>query len=62
MPQKFLDFGWANGWGKTPKLIQNCQDAGHETSDVDIGPPNRGLEHVVKCEKCNYIYRYDCSD
>ena len=57
-----LDFGWTNGWEETPALIVKCQEAKHRPSDVDIGPPHRGLEHVVRCDQCGYVYRYDSSD
>ena len=59
------DFGWANDWGRTggtPGLVLACQQAHHKVSDVDVGPPMRGMEHVVRCDQCGYIYRYDSSD
>ena len=46
----------------TPDIIKQCRALSHTLSDVDIGPPHRGLEHVVKCQICGYVYRYDSSD
>lgn len=65
-----IDFGWANSWSydqdwkkNWPPLVMECRAKKHSVSDVDVGrPPNRGLEHVVKCEECGYVYRYDSSD
>ena len=57
-----LDLGWANNWRQDPYIVRDCKADGHETTDTDVGPPNRGLEHVVRCEKCQYVYRYDSSD
>jgi hypothetical protein len=59
-PRKNL--GWANDWTEDPEIIKKCKEAKHPTSDVDVGPPHRGIEHVVKCDICNYVYRYDSSD
>jgi len=57
-----VDLGWSNEWRTTPAIVERCQRLKHRTSDADIGPPNRGLEHVVHCPICNYVYRYDSSD
>lgn len=62
-----IDLGWANGWKETPPEILACRkvrDDGvkHDMSDEDVGPPHRGIEHVVRCVQCNYVYRYDSSD
>ncbi|NTU64903.1 MAG: hypothetical protein HGB05_16255 [Chloroflexi bacterium] len=65
--------GWANNWytwgGKvlpehTDKvaLLEACKAAGHRPADIDKGPPNRGLDHVVTCDICEYTYHYDSSD
>jgi len=56
------DFGWANSWSETPDLVKKCREAGHKVSDIDVGPPFRGLENVVRCDICGYVYRYDSSD
>lgn len=56
------DLGWANGWSETPAEVEACRKAKHRTRNNDVGPPRRGLEHVVKCVKCGYVYRYDSSD
>ncbi len=56
------NLGWANGWKEDPQIVKDCRAKNHKTSDVDVGPPYRGLEHVVKCEICDYVYRYDSSD
>jgi hypothetical protein len=56
------NLGWANSWSETPDIVKKCQENKHSVSDVDVGPPNRGIEHVVKCVICRYVYRYDSSD
>ncbi len=65
------DLGWLNSWfGKTEPaeyaeyndIRQKCHDLKHKVNDIDVGPPNRGVEHVVTCEICGYVYRYDSSD
>ena len=62
-----IDLKWANGWGVEPKLVIDCTILNHRNqgfvTDIDEGqPPYRGLHHVVRCSKCNYVYRYDSSD
>lgn len=56
------DLGWANGWSKDPDILFKCREEKHRVSDVDIGPPMRGLHHVVRCDICGYVYHYDSSD
>lgn len=57
------DLGWANSWSETPAEVTACREKNHKRSDVDVGPPHRGMEHVVKClDGCDYVYRYDSSD
>ena len=56
------DLGWANNWKENQQEFEDCLAAGHTTSDVDVGPPNRGIEHVVRCELCRIVHRYDSSD
>lgn len=65
------NLGWMNSWFKQTEppeyaeynaILQNCRELKHKVSDIDVGPPNRGMEHVVKCEICEYVYRYDSSD
>ena len=57
-----LDLGWANSWPETPPEVTKCRELGHTPTDRDVGPPNRGIEHVVRCDVCAYVYRYDSSD
>lgn len=57
-----VNLGWANSWRETPAIVQQCREAKHRTSDVDVGPPFRGIEHVVRCDICGYVFRYDSSD
>lgn len=62
-----IDLGWSNEWKETPDLVKKChedqrQGNTHTVKNVDIGPPRRGMEHVVTCQECNYVYRYDSSD
>lgn len=56
------DLGWANNWKENPPEYIACVEAKHDRTDKDIGPPNRGMHHVVDCEKCNIRYHYDSSD
>ena len=56
------DLGWANDWRETPLIVLRCRRLGHKPSDVDIGPPMRGIQHVVRCDICEYRYAYDSSD
>ena len=56
------DLGWANNWRETPEIVKKCRALKHSRTDKDVGPPHRGLEHVVTCEICGYVYRYDSSD
>lgn len=61
-----VDLGWANGWREKPDIVSRCESQDHSTpgflTDVDVGPPGRGIEHVVTCTECGYRYRYDSSD
>lgn len=56
------NLGWANGWHEDPGIVKRCKELKHKTSDVDVGPKWKGLEHVVRCDICGYVYRYDSSD
>ena len=58
----YKDLGWANSWKETPQEAIDCRAADHDTSDIDIGPPNRGIQHIVRCELCRIVHRYDSSD
>lgn len=55
------DFGWANSWRDTPEVVKACIEAKHKTTDIDVGPPFKGMKHVVVCQICNYVYLYDSS-
>lgn len=61
------DLGWANDWNgydtdKTPQRVKDCIAAKHKRTDIDIGPPHRGIDHVVTCDICNIKWHYDSSD
>lgn len=58
----YKDLGWANGWKDTPKEVLSCQQLKHIVKDVDVGPPNCGLHHVVWCPQCGYVYHVDSGD
>jgi len=60
--KNFIDLDWANGWNEEPEIVKKCKEAGHIATNVDVGPPMRGIEHVVTCHICGYVYRYDSSD
>ena len=67
-PAKLKDLGWANGWpwdaehSKYPEEVRKCDALGHKRTDVDKGPPNRGMNHVITCEACGIVYHVDSSD
>ena len=61
-PVPLKNLGWLNCWEETPEIVTLCRKEKHPVSDIDVGPPHRGIEHVVKCEICKYVYRYDSSD
>jgi len=61
-PEDVTDLGWANGWKETPRIVRECQKMGHKVTCVDVGPCLRGLENVVTCNLCGYVYRFDSSD
>jgi hypothetical protein len=53
-----LDLGWQNSWASTPQAVLFCQEDKHHPSDEgDI----RGC-HIVSCDICQYVYRYDSGD
>lgn len=56
------DLGWMNSWQEEPEEYTKCREAKHKRKDRDIGPPNRGLHHVVTCEICDIQFHYDSSD
>ena len=51
------DLGWANGWGETPDIIKKCREAKHKTEEMTP----RMFDHVVRCDICGYVYKYDSS-
>jgi hypothetical protein len=56
------DFGFVNGWAEEPAEVVACVAAKHEQTNIDEGPPNRGIDHVVRCQVCRIVYHYDSSD
>lgn len=54
------DLGWANSWREEPKIVKECKRLKHNPSDIDRSQ-GRGLDHVVICTICDYIYHYDSS-
>ena len=61
-----IDFGWLNNGLKEDDaaIVAKCEAAHppHKRTDIDIGPRHRGMNHVVTCETCGYVYHYDSSD
>ena len=61
-----IDLGWHNIGGEIAKTIDKyremCRSLKHEPSDKDVSTYGSGAEHVVTCEPCGYVYRYDSSD
>jgi len=59
------DLGWANDWADTPREpeeYKKCCEAKHKITDIDVGPPHRGMDHVCTCDICNIRWHYDSSD
>jgi hypothetical protein len=56
------DLGWLNSGLKDEAPLEACRAAGHKRTDIDTGPPNRGLDHEVRCQICRIVYHYDSSD
>lgn len=60
------DLGWHNAGGDVARIIdehlKKCRALGHYRDDIDVGPQYRGIEHVVTCIPCDFVYRYDSSD
>lgn len=58
------DYGWLNDGPNTEReeAQKKCNALGHKRTDKDVGPPHRGIEHVVTCPICDFVYRYDSSD
>lgn len=54
------DLGWANGWIKTPDIVEKCRKLQHRVYDIDRSGM-RGSKHEVRCDICRYVYRYDSS-
>lgn len=62
---KYLDLGWHNNPHCRPAIdaaIKRCTEKKHLRRDADVGGGQRGLEHVVSCKECKFVYRYDSSD
>ena len=70
MTEPLKQLGWANSFYESgaPEdiekvaLIARCREQKHKTTDIDVGPRYRGMDHVVTCEVCGYVYHYDSSD
>ena len=48
------DFGYANGWEETPKVIKKCR---HRKQPKTVGK----CVTEYRCEECRYIYKVDSS-
>jgi hypothetical protein len=68
--KQYKQLGWANSWymsrmaehSEANDILTKCRELKHPIKDKDIGPPNRGIDHLVTCEICSYQYHYDSSD
>lgn len=60
------DLGWLNQGGETAQKIDvaeaECRAAGHKRKSYDNGPAMRGMDHIVECGTCDYLYHWDSSD
>ena len=65
MNANLIDLGWHNAGGETAKkidkVVAECCAKKHTQTDKDMGPPFRGLDHLVTCIECGYRYHYDSS-
>ena len=52
--QKPIDFGESQEWTSIPAPVRKCKAAGHETKKKSLG----NFTYELRCELCNYIYRY----
>jgi hypothetical protein len=51
------DLGYANGWQKTPEIVEHCQKKDHVVEGEVVG--NCLVERW--CPICDYYYRIDSS-
>ena len=59
------DIGWLNDWLGSPREhpeYTKCREAKHRISDIDIGPPMRGMDHLCECDICQIRWYYNSSD
>lgn len=56
------DLGFMNGWREDPPEYTKCREQKHNTTDNDVGPPHRGMDHRVTCQTCDLVWHYDSSD
>lgn len=59
------DLGWHNDDRRKPEIdtaLARCRAWGHRALDIGVGAPYQGGEHIVSCERCGFVYRYDSSD
>jgi len=67
-PEPYRDYGWENGWKEVPQAVRICRKREHyllkdgSFTNVDIGPPMRGMHHVMTCHICRIKFHYDSSD
>lgn len=52
------DLGWANGWDKTPDVVEHCHKQGHKVKSEETGR----CTHRYHCDICGYAYMVDSSD
>lgn len=58
--QNYKDLGWQNNWKEAPLEYKECLNLKHVREDYSKS--NRGYEHIVTCDICKIVYRYDSSD
>jgi hypothetical protein len=59
---KVIDLGWSNGWQARPEIVKSCELAGHKLQSTNLDPTHHGLDTMVRCDICGYVYHYDSSD
>lgn len=54
----FVDFGYCNGWKRTPKLVSVCRGKNHPRKYEQDGK----CVEKISCPICLYQYRIDSGD
>lgn len=53
-PTEPIDFGESHKWTSIPVPVRKCKSTGHEPGKKALG----NFNYEIRCEPCNYVYRY----